>query len=146
MEIKFEDYLSNDEIHRIVVEEFRDKIKESIRRNGVSRFIANLSYQNVFELINDEAPNFENEIKEKTKEVIENLSSFSVFRKKDLVDNEDSLAQKYLEESVTNNREIIENRVKDILSELSKEDIAYEINDVIENKISNLFNKGDNND
>lgn len=142
MEIDIENYLSDTEIKDIIIEEFREEIQKSIRRNGVSRFIANLAYQNVFEEINKEAPKFENEIKEKTKEVIENLTSYSVFRKKDLVDNEDSLAQKYLEQSVENNKDIIENKVKDILNDLSKTDISYEISSIIEDKIESLF-KGD---
>ena len=142
MEIDIENYLSDTEIKNIIIEEFREEIQKSIRRNGVIRFIANLAYQNVFEEINKEAPNFENEIKEKTKEVIENLTSYSVFRKKDLVDNEDSLAQKYLEQSVENNKDIIENKVKDILNDLSKTDISYEISSIIEDKIESLF-KGD---
>lgn len=143
MEINIENYLSDIEIKNIIIEEFREEIQKSIRRTGVSRFIANLAYQNVFEEINKEAPNFENEIKEKTKEVIENLTSYSVFRKKDLVDNEDSLAQKYLEQSVENNKDIIENKVKDILNNLSKTDISYEISSIIEDKIENLFKGGD---
>ena len=142
MEIDIENYLSDTEIKNIIIEEFRGEIQKSIRRNGVTTFIANLAYQNVFEEINKEASNFENEIKEKTKEVIENLTSYSVFRKKDLVDNEDSLAQKYLEQSVENNKDIIENKVKDILNDLSKTDISYEISSIIEDKIENLF-KGD---
>lgn len=139
MEVRIEDYLSDNEIHNIVVEEFREKVQESLRRNGVTTFIANLGYQNVFEQINKEAPNFEEDIKIKTKEVIDNLSSYSVFRKKDLVDREDSLAQKYLEQAVESNKNIIEQKVIEILNELGKDDISYEISSIIEDKICNLF-------
>lgn len=143
MNINIEDYLSDSEIKEIIKEEFRKAIRKSIDKNGVSTFIANLGYQNVFEMINEEAPEFEDEIKTKTKEVIDNLTDYSVFRKKDLVDKEDSLAQKYLEEAVENNKDIIEKKVKFILNELDKADISYEIGTIIEEKIVNLFNGKD---
>ena len=139
MEVRIEDYLSDNEIHNIVAEEFREKVQESLRRNGVTTFIANLGYQNVFEQINKEAPNFEEDIKIKTKEVIDNLSSYSVFRKKDLVDREDSLAQKYLEQAGESNKNLIEQKVIEILNKLGKDDISYEISSIIEDKICNLF-------
>lgn len=97
MNINIEDYLSDDEIKQIVKEEFRNKVQENLRRNGVTTWIANLGYQNVLEIINTEIPEYESLVKEKTKEAIEGLTSYSVFRKKGLIDDEDSLGQKYLE-------------------------------------------------
>lgn len=141
MNINIEDYLSDDEIKQIVKEEFRNKIQENLRRNGVTTWIANLGYQNVFEIINTEIPEYESLVKEKTKEVIEGLTSYSVFRKKDLVDNEDSLGQKYLEQAVENNKEIINEKIIDIFNELGKRDIAYEIENIISEKLENIFSK-----
>ena len=141
MNINIEDYLTEEEIKEIVKEEFRDKIKESLRRNGVTTWIANMGYKNVLEIINTEIPEYETLVKEKTKEVIEGLSSYSVFRKADLVDREDSLGQKYLEKSVEENKEIINNKVIKIFNELGKQDISYEISNIIEEKIENMFTK-----
>lgn len=139
MNINIEDYLSDEETKQIVTEEFREKVRESIRRNGVTTFIANIGYQNVFEIINNEIPEYENLVKNKTKEVIEGLTSYSVFRKADLVDREDSLGQKYLEKAVEDNKNIINNKVIEIFNKLSERDISYEISNIIEEKIEDMF-------
>jgi hypothetical protein len=139
MSINIEDYLSDSEIKEMVKEELREQIKFSIKRSGVNTFISNIGYHNVFEIINEEIPNYEEMVKEKTKEVINQLTSFSVFRKADLVDREDSLGQKYLEEAVTNNKELINNKVIEIINALKKQDIADEICSILEDKIYNLF-------
>lgn len=141
MNINIEDYLSDDEIKQIVKEEFRNKVQENLRRNGVTTWIANLGYQNVLEIINTEIPEYESLVKEKTKEVIEGLTSYSVFRKKGLVDNEDSLGQKYLEQAVENNKEIINQKIINIFNELAEKDIAYEIENIISEKLENIFSK-----
>lgn len=139
MNINIEDYLSDDEIKEIVKEELREKIKSNIEKNGVIRFISNIGYHNVFEIINKEIPEYENLVKEKTKEVIEGLTSFSVFRKADLVEREDSLGQKYLEKAIEDNKDIINNKVIEILNQLGKQDIFYEISSIIEDKINEMF-------
>lgn len=139
MNINIEDYLSDYEIKEIVKEELREKIKSNIERNGVIRFISNIGYHNVFEIINKEIPEYENLVKEKTKEVIEGLTSFSVFRKADLLEREDSLGQKYLEKAIEDNKDIINNKVIEIFNQLGKQDIAYEISSIIEEKLENMF-------
>lgn len=141
MNINLENYLNVDEIKLIVKEEFRNNIRENLKRNGVANWIANLGYQNVLEIINTEIPEYESLVKEKTKEVIEGLTSYSVFRKKDLIDNEDSLAQKYLEQAVENNKEIINQKIINIFNELAETDIACEIENIISEKLENIFLK-----
>lgn len=141
MNINIKDYLSDDEIKQIVKEEFRNKVQENLSCNGVTTWIANIGYRNVFEIINTEIPQYESLVKEKTKEAIEGLTSYSVFRKKDLVDNEDSLGQKYLEQAVENNKEIINEKIINIFNELGKRDIAYEIENIISEKLENIFSK-----
>ena len=95
----------------------------------------------VFEIINTEIPEYESLVKEKTKEAIEGLTSYSVFRKKGLIDDEDSLGQKYLEQAVENNKEIINQKIINIFNELAEEDIFYEIENIISEKIENIFSK-----
>lgn len=139
MNINIEDYLSEDKIKSIVEEEFRDKIKSMFStEKEINRIITNLGYYNTFKIIEEEVPNFKNSIKEQTKKQCENISSYSVFREKDSYSNE-SLGQKYLEEAVENNKEIINKKVIEIMSNLSKDDIAEEICSVVEDKICNLF-------
>lgn len=139
MNIELTDYLSDKEIKDIIKEEFRNEVQRNIQKNGISTLIANIGYENVFNIINNEIPEYENQVKEKTKEVIENLSSYCVFRKKDLIDKEDSLGQKYLEEAIRDNKNIINKKVVDIFNELGKQNISYEISSIIEDKINEMF-------
>lgn len=139
MNINIEDYLSNDEMKSIVEEEFRNKIKSMFStEKEISRIITNLGYYNTFKIIEEEVPNFKNSIKEQTKKQCEKISSYCVFREKDSYSNE-SLGQKYLEEAVENNKEIINKKVVEIMNNLSKEDIAEEICSIVEDKICILF-------
>lgn len=139
MNINIEDYLSEDKIKSIVEEEFRNKIKSMFStEKEISRIITNLGYYNTFKIIEEEVPNFKNSIKEQTRKQCENISSYSVFREKDSYSNE-SLGQKYLEEAVENNKEIINKKVIEIMNNLSKEDIASEICSILEDKMDNLF-------
>ena len=55
---------------------------------------------------------------------------------------EDGINEALNDVSVENNKDIIENKVKEILNNLSKTDISYEISSIIEDKIESLF-KGD---
>ncbi len=139
MNIELTDYLSDEEIKDIIKEEFRNEVQKNIQKNGISTLIANIGYKNVFNIINNEIPKYENQVKEKTKEVIENLSSYCVFREKDFINKEDSLGQKYLEEAIEDNKTIINQKVVDIFNELGKQDISYEISSIIEDKINEMF-------
>ena len=62
-----------------------------------------------------------------------------MFRKADLVEREDSLGQKYLEKAIEDNKDIINNKVIEIFNQLGKQDIAYEISSIIEEKLENMF-------
>lgn len=141
MEIRIENYLDEDEIKQIVKEELRDEIKKEIRNNGVDRVISNIGYYHVFEIMNKEIDGYEEQVKKQVKKVIEGLTSYSVFRKKDLYNHEDSLGQKYLEKSIEENKNIINNKVVQILNELGENDISFEIITIIEDKLNNLFCK-----
>lgn len=145
MNIEIENYLSDDEIRQIVEEEFRNRIKSLFRtEKEITRIVTNLGYYNTFKIIENEVPNFKELIKEQTKKQCENISSYSVFRKKDAFESENSLAQDYLEEAVEENKEIISKRVVEIMNSIDNQDLADEICSLLEEKIMNLF-KGETN-
>lgn len=145
MNIEIENYLSDDEIRQIVEEEFRNRIKSLFRtEKEITRIVTNLGYYNTFKIIENEVPNFKELIKEQTKKQCENISSYSVFRKKDAFESENSLAQDYLEEAVEENKEIINKRVVEIMNSIDNQDLADEICSLLEEKIMNLF-KGETN-
>lgn len=142
MEINIEDYLNESEIKKIVEEELRYKIKDIFRtERDTTRILSNLGYYNTFKIVEEEVPNFKEIIKENTKKQCLNISTYDVFRSKDYFNEKDSLAQKYLLEAVEENKNIIKDRVKEILREMDKQQIANEICSIIEESVYNLFKK-----
>lgn len=140
MNINIENYLSEEEIKEICKDELRYNIKKIfLSEKEVTRIITNLSYYELWEEIEKEVPNCKELIKEKTKEKLNEISSYDVLRRKGEFNSSNSIAQDILENYVKENKEIIENKVKIILNELSKTDIKYEVKEIIENYIENLF-------
>lgn len=143
MEINIEDYMNESEMKRIVENEFRDRIREYFLENKLSDLIYSLCNKEIYRIIEEEIPNFEEEIKKTIPSVIEGISTFDIFKSKDeFVYSKDSIGQRILERAVMENRDMIEQKVKNIFSELSEEDIAAEIECIITDKIENMF-RGD---
>lgn len=143
MNINIENYLSEEEIKEICKDELRNSIKKQFsNEKDLTRIITNLSYYELWEQIENEVPNCKKIIKEKTIEQLNKISSYDVLRRKGEFDSENSVAQDILENCVIENKNIIEDKVKEILNSLSKTDIKYDIKGIIEEYVENLF-KGD---
>lgn len=140
MEINIEDYINEDEMKRIVENELRDRIRKYFLGNKISDLICSLCNKEICEIIEEEIPNFREEIKQRISPAIESIGRYDIFKKRDnFIYSEDSVGQKILEEAVKENKNMIEQKVKNIFSELSKEDIAAEIEGIITDKIDNMF-------
>lgn len=143
MEINIEDYINEDEMKRIVENEFRDRIRRYFLENKLSDLIYSLCDKEICKIIEEEIPNFKEEIKAAIPSAIKNVNKFDIFRSKDEpIYSRDSLGQQILEKTIRDNKDMLEQKVKNIFSELSKEDIADEIERIITDKIENMF-KGD---
>ncbi len=143
MEINIEDYINEDEMKRIVENEFRDRIRRYFLENKLSDLIYSLCDKEICKIIEEEIPNFKEEIKATIPSSIEAVGKFDIFRSKDeFMYSRDSLGQQILEKTIRDNKDMLEQKVKNIFSELSKEDIADEIERIITDKIENMF-KGD---
>lgn len=143
MEINIEDYMNEDEMKMIVENEFHERVNKYFLENKLSDLIYSLCNKEIYRIIEEEIPNFEEEIKNTIPSVIERISTFDIFKSKDdFMNSKDSIGQRILEREVMANRGIIEQKVKNIFSELSKEDIADEIAGIVIDKIDNMF-RGD---
>ena len=135
MEINIMDYVSQEDIKEGCIEELRGRIRDNLRYISPSDILGNISYQCVFKEIEDLLQIKEEEMKqrilEKTIEIIENLSSYSIFRSKDNYTKEDSLGQKYVIEAVENNKELIQDRVKELLVDFNSNYFKEELQDKI---------------
>ena len=142
MNINFKDYLSKEEIKEIVIDELRKEARNHFcNEKEFTRILTNISYYELWKKIEEEVPNSQDIIKEKVKEELNEISSYDILRKKDEFNDSNSLAYDILEKYVEENKNMIENKVKDIFSELSKTDLKYEIQDILENYIEKLFLK-----
>lgn len=140
MEINVEDYINEDEMKRIVTEEFQNKIRKYFCENKLSDLIYSLCNKEIRKTIEEEIPNFKEEIKQRISSTIKSVDKYEIFQRKDnFIYSEDSLGQKMLEEAIKENKDMLEQKVKNIFSELSKEDIAAEIECIITDKIENMF-------
>lgn len=140
MEINIEDYINEDEMKRIVENEFRDRIRRYFLENKLSDLIYSLCNKEICGIIEEEIPNFKEEIKAAIPSTIEDVNKFDIFRSKDeFMYSRDSLGQQILEKTIKDNEDMLEQKVKNIFSELSKEDIAAEIEEIITDKIDKMF-------
>ena len=119
-EVIIEDYLSREEIQDIVKDELRILVKDSFRKEKLDTLIANSSYKIVWKAVDEEMDgNLIETIKTKTLDIINNLSSYSVFHKKDVWEHEDSKAYIYMQQAIEEN--------KDLIFSMTKERIVTEI-------------------
>ena len=135
MEINVKDYLSELEIKGIVEQELRYKIKQSFDLNNIERIFTNSAYGIVWEEVNKSIDYDMTEfIKNKVIEVINSLSNYSVFRDKgDYVygRDKDSIAQEYLNQYVEENKNIIRDRVVEIMQGLDGDTLRDQLYDLI---------------
>lgn len=133
MEIKIniEDYLNHDEIKNIIKHEIR-----YIVERDAERLLTNSAYYVVFKAVDEALDNNAKElIKQKAIEVINNLSEFSVFRKRDTWERENSIAYDILQEAVKENSNLIKQKIREII-----ENRDYE--EDIKNAIDYYFAEG----
>lgn len=141
MEINIKDYMSDEEIKAIIEDEIVKETRRTLcNEKEITRILTNISYYELWKKIEEEVPNCQEIIKEKTKEQMLEISKFDIFQKRDdFLEYKDSLAQQFLNESVKENKNIIDDKVKTIMNELSLTDIKYDIQSIIEQYIDNLF-------
>lgn len=143
MDIKIEDYLDEQEIKEICKDALYQKIREDMRGLNVYDIIANISHSDVAAMVDayvGEDDFCKTEIPKKVRNVIENISIFTVFRKADVWERQSSIANDILEEECRAARPLIKKRVEQIINEydfpqLERSEIMYTIADVLTDRL-----------
>ena len=139
MDIKIEDYLDEQEIKEICKDALYQKIREDMRELNVNDIIANISYAEVAAMVDTYVgeDNFcKKEIQQKVHRVIDELSTYTVFRKADAWERKNSIAYDIMQEECRASRPRIKARIEQIIDEynfpqLERSEIMYTIADVL---------------
>ena len=143
MDIKIEDYLSEEEIKEICENVLYQKIREDMRNLNVNDIIANISKAEVEAMVDayvGEDDFCKKEIPKKVHRVIDELSTYTVFRKADAWERKNSIAYDIMEEECRASRPLIKARVEQIINEynfpqLERDEIMYTIADVLTDRL-----------
>ena len=141
--INIDDYLSESEKKEYAIEAFKEAVKyglfkgkQSIQLDSeIQRVIGNISHGIVMEEVQKYIPNCEQLIKDKTLEIIQNEDfSYQIFHKKDVWNNEESLAVTYMNETIKSCKETFQKRIKETIEN-------YDLSNDIAEQISNEFSQ-----
>lgn len=143
IELNILDYVSSEEIKDAVLGAIKSSVamQYSGQETELNRMVTDISYELVFEMVNKQFDgNLKQILKDKTFEIINDLSSYTVFRRKSEWEKEDSIATKILNEECANLRPIIKQKVEEIVdsypfNELRKDEIADVIHECIMNRL-----------
>ena len=142
-EIKVEDYLSEEEIKEICKDALYQKISEDMRELNVNDIIAGISYAEVAAMVDTyvgEDDFCKKEIPEKVHRVIDDLSTYTVFRRADVLERKNSIAYDIMQEECRASRPLIKARVEQIINEykfpqLERDEIMYTIAHVLTDRL-----------
>ena len=143
MDIDIKDYLTPEEIKDVCKNALYQKIREDMRGLNINDIIANISNADVEAMVDayvGEDDFCKTEIPKKVRNVIENISTFTVFRKADVWERKSSIANDILEEECRAARPLIKKRVEQIIKEynfpqLERNEIMYTIADVLTDRL-----------
>lgn len=137
MEIKFEDYLSEQERKDIVASVFMAKCQERFEKDA-ERIFSNAAYSIVHKIIDDmHDGKVDQLIAEKAKTVIEGLSVYAVFRKADHWEKGESEGYKSLNQAILNNRDALNAKIAALIDGLGE----YELRETIKEQAQELLDQ-----
>lgn len=138
-EINVEDYLSQDEIKQIVIDQVKSEVRELFKtEENAKRILSNLSYELVFNEIDKVIPNSRQLIIEKTTSILNNIQSYSVFRNRDY--GKASLAYELMEQAVRENKDLLNHKVKETITDKDySQEIWSKFEELGETFMSNIY-------
>lgn len=143
MTFNIDDYLSEERKAEIAEEMFRDAVRNKLREPGsLDRIMSNISYYAVFQEVDaavedgDEA--LRELIRERAFKVINKGSNYDVFRSKTAW-SDASTATKIIEELLQEKRDLIRDRVEQVIRDMPFDRVKDEIRYVMRERIDNIL-------
>ena len=134
IEINIEDYITEEEKKEMVLNAYRNAIYEKMGYMKEDEFLANVGYEIIFKAVDEMlGEDSRKTIEENVKQLIGNFSTFEVFRSSEY--GKQSKGYLKIEEAVESNRELINKRVKSLITEMSDESFKYKIEDMLNEEI-----------
>lgn len=122
-----EKHLSEEERKQIAIEEWRSMLRE-VYSSSPERIVSNLGHYAARALIDDVVGADDSvKIREGVEKAISNITEWSVFRRADRWDANESPAYKMLMEAVREHKDTLDKRVGEVLEEVS----LYEVMEVL---------------
>lgn len=130
-----EEYLTDEEKKEIALRVFEEKLRTSFSTAEAERVVTNMAYDIAEKLVSQNiSKEFKESIESKLPEIIEGLSSFTVFSRGDdygAFRKEPTLAWKTVDEWIKKNNAQIEDRVREIVAGIDKATLRDEISTAI---------------
>lgn len=139
VDMDFSKYLTEDEMREIAEQEFRSVIRNKANKD-LERIINNSAYSVIWKAV-DESLNNEaiNILKQKVVDIINNMSEFTVFSKPNAWDRQENTAYGILMQTVRDNSNVLDIKVKDQINALSKTQISKIVTEVMKEKVGKVL-------
>lgn len=123
MDINIKDYLEEDELREIVHSEARNLVGSYLREDGgIERVISNSAYHVVWDAVDEVFDRKAHDVlKEKVVQLIRKMSSYNIFEKPTAWSGESNSAYKMLERIVLSKKEMMVNKVDNIIEGLDEQ-------------------------
>lgn len=143
MTFNIDDYLSEERKAEIAEEMFRDAVRNKLREPGsLDRIMSNISYYAVFQEVDAAVENggetLRELIRERAFKVINKGSNYDVFRSKTAW-SDASTATTIVEELLQEKRDLIRDRVEQVIRDMPFDRVKDEIRYVMRERIDNIL-------
>jgi hypothetical protein len=134
MEIDISEYLSQSEMKLIAETEWRRMCGAKFLSDS-ERIFSNAAYASVQKMVDEQmGGKLEEIIRDKVIVILNKMSDFNVFKKADAWDRDESKGWTYLQQAVEDNKHLINDRVRRIISSVDEgyirgklEDLMYQV-------------------
>lgn len=141
LKLDIEDYLSEDEIKTLLKTALSEAAKSHIQKEeDLKRFITNSAYGIVSSLCDTVLDtSLTTKLKEKVLTIIENLSTFVVFKKPDAWDREPNNMYVFLQQIIQSHKSLIQKIVKENVKSSTLALLKTELQETLYESINSLF-------